>query len=154
MAVVAPAWIVGHEGYWRSRWRNVQLAEDSGLEGHAVYYASCRCASSNDAEKRALGIAFLLAYDIVKWRRDEKVEIISDSLIVLDWVMNNRIIRDPILDPLRSLWMKRTVILCKVSGHRGNQGNEIADRWARHARLNFSASSEKQGATPYGLKNN
>lgn len=134
MAVVGPDWSAGIGGAWRQRW-NIQVAFDTGWDGHAAFYASCRCASCNDAEKRALAMAFLLAYDILRSGRAEKVEILSDSLIVLNWVMNNTWVSDPILEPMRNLWEKRAVILGKVKGHTGNRGNEVADSWARKARL-------------------
>ena len=143
MAVVGPAWTVERVGFWRARW-DVQIVEDIGWDGHVAYYAACRCASCNDAEKRALAMAFLLAYDILSTRRDEKVEVLSDSLIVLNWVMNSRFMSDPILDPMRNLWEKRSVILGKVKGHMGNRGNELADIWARHARLEYGEKLEKQ----------
>ncbi len=141
MAVVAPAWSGEWGGYWRSRW-NVRITATQDWEDHIVFYASCLCRSSNDAEKRALGMAFLLAYDMIYQRGEAKVEIISDSLIVLDWIMNNKILHDPILDPLRSLWQRRTVILGKVKGHIGNRGNEIADQWAKQARRELTAKIE------------
>jgi ribonuclease HI len=82
-------------------------------------------------------MAFLLACDIMKMTGDEKVEVVSDSLVVLGWITRLRgggEILPSLLEPLRSLWGKKRIILSKVAGHSGNIGNELADRWSKHAR--------------------
>jgi ribonuclease HI len=80
-------------------------------------------------------MGFLLADDILKTSGDEKVEIIVDSLNVLDWVMNPcNSGGDPMLTAMRNLWQSRRVILSKVRGHIGNTGNDLADKWAKRAR--------------------
>jgi ribonuclease HI len=139
MSVVGPPWSSRCCGDWRRRW-NVRVARDTAPDGDAfIFYAGCACADNNHAELRALGMAFLLAYDIMKEAGDGKVEIVSDSLLMLDWITNPLPERDLailLMTPLRRLWRRdRRVILSKVRGHSGNTYNELADKWAQRARV-------------------
>ncbi|GHV37267.1 hypothetical protein FACS1894187_13560 [Synergistales bacterium] len=136
MSVIGPLWSLGISSPWRSKWKIRMIQDTLVPDGDvAVFYAACRCADSNEAEQRALGMAFLLGYDILGTGEDEKVEIITDSLIVLDWVTNpHSAIEDPMLTAMRNLWRSRRVILSKVKGHAGNAGNDLADKWAKRAR--------------------
>jgi ribonuclease HI len=139
MSVVGPLWSSKCCGDWHRKW-NVQTVKDAAPEGEmSVFYAGCGCSSNNHAELRALGMAFLLAYDIMAVTDGERVEIVSDSLLMLDWITNPSPDRDlamVLMSPLRRLWRwDRRVILSKVRGHRGNVYNELADKWAKHARL-------------------
>jgi ribonuclease HI len=84
-------------------------------------------------------MAFLLAYDIMEETGGERVEIASDSLLMLDWIINpspEKNLEMVLMTPLRRLWRwDRKVILSKVNGHRGNAYNELADKWAKRARI-------------------
>ena len=138
MAVVAPEWsAVYGGGRWRSRW-DISVAREIEY-GAAIFCASCKCRNSMDAEKRALGLAFLLAYDIIELHekagyRGVKVEIITDSLANLDLITMGNTQGDPILDNLCGLWDMRRIVLTKVKGHAGNWGNELADKWSKRIR--------------------
>ena len=145
MAVVGPSWAASGGGPWRRLW-DVRIVSELQWDGYTVFWSACRCKSSNDAEKRAMGLAFLLAYDIVRARAGTKVEVLSDSLIVLNWITSDRVREDPILEPMRSLWQQRRVILSKVKGHTGNRGNELADEWAKYARVQLEVMSEPAGS--------
>ncbi|MDR1508694.1 MAG: hypothetical protein LBS53_03575 [Synergistaceae bacterium] len=139
MSVVGPLWSSRRRSEWCYRW-DVKIAKDIVPEGGAsVFYAGCGCLNSNHAELRALGMAFLLAYDIIGETDDEKVEIVSDSLLMLDWITNpapEKALAMVLMTPLRRLWRwDRRVILSKIKGHCGNARNELADKWAKRARL-------------------
>ncbi len=138
MAVVAPEWsAVYGGGRWRSKW-NIRVARESKY-GAAVFCASCSCRDSVDAEKRALGLAFLLAHDMITLHEDAgfmgvKVEIITDSLANLNLITLGNAGRDPIMRNLCELWNSHRIVMSKVRGHAGNWGNELADKWAKQIR--------------------
>ena len=132
MAVVAPAWSAGCWGWWRSRWdvRAVHVPD----RGAVVFCAACRCADPNDAEKRAMGMAFLLALDMMTAAPGLRVEIASDSLVVIDGIVSGSAWPDPIIEGLARLRVEGGIVLSKVKGHNGNWGNELADQWSKRAR--------------------
>ena len=138
MAVVAPEWsAIYGDGPWRSRW-DIRLAREPEY-GAVVFCASCQCRGSVDAEKRALGLAFLLAYDMIAIHEDAgyrgvQVEVITDSLSNLDLITWGDTRGDPILQNLCGMWDSRRIVLTKVRGHAGNWGNELADKWSKHIR--------------------
>ena len=140
MAVVAPSWARKYAGGLCSRW-NIRVVTDPAWKNHVIFLASCRCSDSGDAEKRALGIAFLIACDILRKRRASKVEIISDSLSILDSIISGCGDGDPVLDSMRRLWEDRRIILSKVKAHWGNPGNELADKWAKRVRRQNGVSA-------------
>ena len=138
MAVVASEWSAAYGGgQWRSRW-DIRVAREERYNA-AVFCAACNCRDSMDAEKRALGLAFLLAYDMITLHeyagfRDVKVEIITDSLVNLNLITFGNAGRDPIMRNLCELWQSHRIILSKVKAHAGNWGNELADKWSKQIR--------------------
>ena len=138
MAVVAPEWSAAYGGgQWRSIW-DIRVAREVNY-GAAVFCAACNCRDSMDAEKRALGLAFLLAYDMITLHEAAgfsgvKVEIITDSLVNINFITFGNAGRDPIMRNLCELWQDHRIILSKVKAHAGNWGNELADKWSKHSR--------------------
>ncbi len=138
IAVVAPEWsAIYGEGAWRSRW-NICLVREREY-GAMVFCASCKCRDSIDAEKRALGMAFLLAFDMMAAYEDAgymgvNIEVITDSLSNINKITLGDTKGDPILENLCWLWKSRRIILTKVRGHAGNWGNELADTWSKQVR--------------------
>ena len=138
VAVVVPEWCDKKFGKWFSRW-HIKIFCD---ESHVILYSACKCSDSTDAEKRALGLAFLVANDIITSGKSKQIEIISDSLANLNEIIINEI-NDPIISALSNLKRKHNIIISKVKAHNGNPGNELADRWAKIARKNFTKIKEK-----------
>ena len=146
MAVVAPEWAANLGAKWRANWdiRVAHVPERNAV----VFYASCRCKDINDAEKRAIGMAFLLANDMMRAFPGIRVEILSDSLTILDRIMSGNIgdMRgDPIMEDLCRRWNQREIILTKVRAHNGHWGNELADAWAKRARRELGDRIHDQG---------
>lgn len=138
VAVIAPKWCKRNIGEWFSRW-NIKTVYD---KDYIIFSSACKCNNSSDAEKRALGIAFLVANDMLKIKPNLKIEIISDSLAVL----NDIIIKesnDPIIQALSNIRRKKNIIISKVKAHNGHKENNLADKWAKKARRNFIKQKEK-----------
>ena len=132
-AVAAPKWCSEHKGRWFSRWHIETFREKS----HVIYCSACRCSDSSDAEKRALGLAFLVACDMLSARENIKIEIISDSLEVLSSIIKDDNQDDQIISALSRLRKNNSIIISKVKAHNGHAGNELADKWAKRARHKF-----------------
>lgn len=134
MAVIAPDWTVKILGGWTTQ-KNIEIYQETALNGYAAICGSCLCKDSLDAECRALAMAVLLSYDILRYKANAKITILSDCLTALDWIMlKEKPLMDPMLQSLRNLWLERRVFLGKVKGHVGNPGNEVADYWAKKIR--------------------
>ena len=140
IAAIAPSWLLRLDGFYR-RCRSLQVEAQSGLQGYAAFYGACRCTSSNDTEKKALSVAFLLAADMLRSRPDlvKRVAIVTDSMVAMQWVMSDGSLGDHLIAAMHHLWaddpwIARRITLTKVKGHRFHVGNEFADRWANIAR--------------------
>ena len=131
-AVVVPKWCAKHKGRWFSRLK-VKIFHDGG---NIIFCAACRCSDSHDAEKRALGIAFLAAHDILRAKSEAKIEIITDSLSVISDIITNSK-EDLITTALSNLRKKENIIVSKTKAHNGHPGNELADKWAKRARRTY-----------------
>ena len=102
--------------------------------GVAVFHAGCRCGKSGEAELRAMGMAFIVACELMRVRGERRSEIVSDSLSAIREVMGNKG-GPPFLENIQRLWRQRRIILSKVEAHRGNRFNEISDACSRWARI-------------------
>ena len=129
-AVVAPKCC--RKGKWFS---NLDIKVYPNKE-NVIFCAACKCSDSTDAEKRALGIAFLAADDMLRKRKDIKVEIITDSLAVISGIITDEQ-DDPLISALSNLRRKENIIVSKVKAHSGHSGNELADKWAKKARRKY-----------------
>lgn len=138
VAVIAPEWCRKNIGEWFSRW-NIKIFH---YKDYIIFSSACKCNSSSDAEKRALGIAFLVANDMLEIKPDLKIEIISDSLAVLNDIIINEN-NDPIIQALANIRRKKNIIISKVKAHNGHKENALADKWAKKARRNFIKQKEK-----------
>lgn len=150
MAVVAPDWCANLGAQWRRNWDSLRIAFVPEHRA-AVFYSSCHCLDISDAEKRAIGMAFLLAHDMMGVVPGLRVEILSDSLAILDKIMSGNtadMMDDPVLRSLCQLWSERRVILTKVRAHNGHWGNELADAWAKRARRELADRVSGQDRKP------
>lgn len=131
-AVVVPEWLANHKGRWFSR-LNVKIFHD---KDKIIFCAACKCSDSHDAEKRALGIAFLAAHDMLRAKSGVKIEIITDSLSALnDIITDTR--KDLITSAISNLRKKENIIVSKTKAHNGHAGNELADKWAKRTRRKY-----------------
>ena len=140
IAVIAPSWLLRCNGMYRLC-RALRVEAQSGMYGYAAFYGACRCTSSNDTEKKALSVAFLLAADMLRFRSDavKRVTIVTDSMIAMQWVMSDGALGDRLLADMHHLWaddpwIGRRITLVKVKSHNDHVGNEFADKWANRAR--------------------
>lgn len=114
---------------WCRRWHVTVKA----FGGNAVFLAGCRCGNSGESELRALGMAFIVAYELMKVRNERRVEIVSDSLSAIHEVMGSGDSL-PFSASMQRLWRQRRIIVSKVRAHQGNRLNDLADICARQAR--------------------
>lgn len=134
MAVVVPKESRCWEGLqdWCKKWNVHEYQPEE--EAFSVFYSGCRCVDVNEAETRALGMAFILASRLIHLRGDHRVVINSDSsLAIHEMISQNQ--RYPFSATMQNLWRDSRIIVSKVKAHNGNQGNELVDKWARIARL-------------------
>ena len=131
-AVVVPKWLANHKGKWLSRLK-VRIFHD---KDKVIFCAACKCSDSHDAEKRALGIAFLAAHDMLKAKSGIKIEIITDSLSAINDIITNSS-EDLITSAISNLRRKENIIVSKTKAHNGHEGNELADKWAKRTRRKF-----------------
>ena len=131
-AVIVPEWCENHKGRWFSRLK-IRTFHD---KGKVILCAACKCSDSHDAEKRALGIAFLAAHDMLKAKSRIKIEIITDSLSAINDIITNTA-EDPITSAISNLRKKENIIVSKTKAHNGHKGNELADKWAKRTRRIF-----------------
>ena len=131
-AVVVPKWLANHKGKWLSRLK-VRIFHD---KDKVIFCAACKCSDSHDAEKRALGIAFLAAHDMLKAKSGIKIEIITDSLSAINDIITNEK-EDLITSAISNLRRKENIIVSKTKAHNGHEGNELADKWAKRTRRKF-----------------
>ena len=136
-AVVAPKCC--RKGKWFS---NLDIKIYPNKE-NVIFCAACKCSDSTDAEKRALGIAFLAADDMLRKRKDIKVEIITDSLAVISGIITDEQ-DDPLISALSNLRRKENIIVSKVKAHSGHSGNELADKHQN----NGKDDSDRQDVCP------
>ena len=134
MAVIAPEWCACLRGSLLQS--GARIERNIGLNGYIAFWGACACANSTEAERRAIAMAYLLADDILHARRNAKISIVSDCISAIDQIMCDTHLSIHILEPLRSLWRlnRSSVFFEKVKGHKGNPGNEAADKWAGRAR--------------------
>ncbi len=138
VAVVAPEapWQRGTSWRQRLNVRNHSIGLPS--ERTQVFYTALPSPSSHDAELRALGLACALASELLQESRDveEPVEIISDCLAALDEVLWGEFFpQESVAEDIRAFCRDKAIIFSKVRAHRGHCGNELADMWARRARI-------------------
>lgn len=131
-AVIAPKWSEKYKGRCFSG-KDINIFHDKNF---AVFCSACKCSDSSDAEKRALGMAFLLADEILNSKKSAKIEIITDSLQVINDIVTDKT-DDPITNALSNIRKKKNIIVSKVKAHNGHSGNELADKWAKKARKKF-----------------
>ena len=146
-AIVAPKWSEKYKGRWFSS-NKIKIFHEKNF---AVFCSACKCSDSSDAEKRALGIAFLLADEILKSKKYAKIEIITDSLKIINDIVSEEA-NDPITNALANIRKKKNIIVSKVKAHNGNLGNELADKWAKKARKKFE--EENNMRMPFKSNNN
>ncbi len=132
VAVVVPKWCENHKGKWFSRLK-VKIFHD---KDKIIFCAACKCSDSHDAEKRALGIAFLAAHDMLKAQNGIKIEIITDSLSAINDIITDTK-EDLITSAISNLRKKENIIVSKTKAHNGHAGNELADKWAKRTRRKF-----------------
>ena len=131
-AVVVPKWLANHKGKWFSRLK-VKIFHD---KDNVILCAACKCSDSHDAEKRALGIAFLAAHDMLRAKSGIKIEIITDSLSAIHDIINDTK-EDLITSAISNLRKKENIIVSKTKAHNGHAGNELADKWAKRTRRKY-----------------
>lgn len=146
-AVVVPEWCGNHKGRWFSRLK-VKIFHD---KDKIIFCAACRCSDSHDAEKRALGIAFLAAHDMLNAKNGIKIEIITDSLSAINDIITDTK-EDLITSAISNLRKKENIIVSKTKAHNGHAGNELADKWAKRTRIKFE--EEHNMRMPFGNNNN
>ena len=147
VAVVAPKWSEKYKGRWFSS-NEIKIFHEKNF---VVFCSACKCSDSSDAEKRAIGIAFLLADEILNSKKSAKIEIITDSLKVINDIVTEEI-SDPITQALSNIRKKKNIIVSKVKAHNGHLGNELADKWAKKARKKFE--EENNMRMPFKSNNN
>lgn len=133
MAVVAGAcepWELSGLRSWRLCWN----VAERRMRELVVFHAGCRCGNSGEAELRAMGMAFIVACELMKVRGERRSEIVSDSLSAIREVMGDKG-GLPFLENMQRLWRQRRIILSKVEAHRGHRFNEISDACSRWARI-------------------
>lgn len=116
------------------RWRLCWNVVERRMWGLVVFHAGCRCGTSGEAELRAMGMAFIVACELMRVRGEWRAEIVSDSLSAIRDVMGDKG-GLPFLENMQRLWRQRRIILSKVGAHRGNRFNEISDACSRWARI-------------------
>ena len=119
-----------------------------------IFCSACKCHDIDDAEKRALALAFLAANDILALNPQLTIEILSDSLPVLSNITLNNNSSDLIIHILSSLRKKQGIILSKVKAHNGNSGNETADKWAKFIRRKSEEENFITMRMPFKNENN
>ncbi len=134
MAVVVPKENRCWEGLrdWCKKWRVSEFKHEK--DAVSVFYSGCLCLDANEAEMRALGMAFILASRLINLRGDRRVVINSDSLLAIHEAVSKDQ-RYSFSSAIQDLWRDSRIIISKVKAHSGNRGNELADEWARAARL-------------------
>lgn len=141
VAVAAPPGTWEHGRKWRSTWKVTSVRVPEG--DFDVFFAAFPCGDSNEAELRALGLAFALAAEyLLESGSEDPVEVVSDSMMALEEVLGEKTPKFGPTEEMRTFYRKGQILLSKVKGHRGNRGNELADMWSRKARLK---GSEKGG---------
>lgn len=111
----------------------VRIVKDPAAENSVILCAACPCSDPQEAETRAMSIAFIAGWNMLRSGICDKVEIVSDCLNVIDMVTSGDTQGDLLLGSMHNLWMDRRMIINKVKAHNGNWGNELADAWAKYA---------------------
>lgn len=142
MAVIAPKGLPAAEGV------TVRIIAGEELEAHV---ASARCASAMEAETMALAMAAEIAATLLVENPSERVEIATDSLANLKALLQDEG-KPRGMERLKSLMRdsRQRISLSKVKAHRGNKGNELADRWSRLARKEAERRSRYEAPSAEG----